>query len=80
LLPGKIERAVLGHLSRDCNTPELAKSAVSALLERNGRAGLEVYCAEQRAISPTFCIGLTRPGNFQPSFESALFETAGLPL
>ena len=24
LLPGKIERVVLGHLSRDCNTPELA--------------------------------------------------------
>ncbi len=80
LLPGKIERVVLGHLSRDCNTPELAKSAVLALLERNGRAGLEVYCAEQRAISPSFCIGATRPGNFQSSFESALFETAGLPV
>ena len=26
LLPGKIERVVLGHLSRDCNTPALALS------------------------------------------------------
>ena len=31
LLRGKIERVVLGHLSRDCNTPELALGAVRAL-------------------------------------------------
>src|SRR5204862_7373060 len=30
LLPGKIERVVLGHLSRDCNTLELALDAVRA--------------------------------------------------
>ncbi len=80
LLPGKIERVVLGHLSRDCNTPDLAKNAVLGLLERNGCMGLEIYCAEQRAISPSFRIGPTRPGNFQATFESALFETAGFPL
>ena len=42
LLPGKIERVVLGHLSRDCNTPELAKSAVETLLTKQGRAEVEV--------------------------------------
>ena len=25
LLPGKVERVILGHLSRECNTPELAE-------------------------------------------------------
>src|SRR5204862_298365 len=35
LLSGKIERVVLGHLSRDCNTPELALDAVRGSLARN---------------------------------------------
>ncbi|HEY3663883.1 MAG TPA: MBL fold metallo-hydrolase, partial [Chthoniobacterales bacterium] len=30
LLPGKIGRVVLGHLSRDCNSPELASGTVRA--------------------------------------------------
>src|SRR5947207_15954823 len=34
LLPGKIERVVLGHLSRDCNTPELAAGVVRRSEER----------------------------------------------
>ncbi len=76
LLDGKIERVVLGHLSRDCNTPELAKAAVQTLLVRQGRATMEVFCADQREISPRFRIGETRAGAFQPTFESALFEIA----
>jgi hypothetical protein len=73
LLPGKIERVVLGHLSRDCNTPELAAGAVRAQLERNGRADLKIYCALQNAISPRLHIGETSRDDFQPTFESALF-------
>ncbi|MDQ6622554.1 MAG: MBL fold metallo-hydrolase [Verrucomicrobiota bacterium] len=76
LLPGKIERVVLGHLSRDCNTPELARSAVEALLARVGRSGMEIFCADQRESSPCFRIGATKGGAFQPTFESALFEMA----
>jgi phosphoribosyl 1,2-cyclic phosphodiesterase len=74
LLPGKIERVVLGHLSRDCNTPELATSAVRTHVERVGRADLEIFCAGQNAISPRFRIGETEPGDFQPTFEGALFS------
>src|SRR5919199_4154449 len=37
LLPGKIERVVLGHLSRDCNTPELACGEIRALLDKVGK-------------------------------------------
>jgi phosphoribosyl 1,2-cyclic phosphodiesterase len=76
LLLGKIERVVLGHLSRDCNTPELAAGAIRAQLERNGRADLEIYCALQNAISPRFHIGETSCDDFQPTFESALFSSA----
>jgi phosphoribosyl 1,2-cyclic phosphodiesterase len=76
LLPGKIERIVLGHLSRDCNTPELALSAVHASLAKCDRIDMEVHCATQSEISPRFRIGETTPGPFQPTFENAFFQTA----
>jgi phosphoribosyl 1,2-cyclic phosphodiesterase len=76
LLPGKIERVVLGHLSRDCNTPTLALATVRASLAKHGRADLEIHCATQFEISPQFRIGDTEPGPFQPTFENAFFQTA----
>jgi phosphoribosyl 1,2-cyclic phosphodiesterase len=76
LLPGKIERIVLGHLSRDCNRPELALSTVRASLAKCGRTDIEVHCATQSEISPRFRIGETTPGPFQSTFENAFFQTA----
>ena len=76
LLPGKIERVVLGHLSRDCNKPELALSVVQASLAKCGNIGMEVYCATQWEMSPRFCLGETERGVFQPTFENAFFQTS----
>jgi phosphoribosyl 1,2-cyclic phosphodiesterase len=76
LLPGKIERVVLGHLSRDCNTPELALTTVHTSLAKHGRIDIEVHCATQSEISPRFRIGETTPGPFQPTFENAFFQIA----
>ena len=76
LLPGKIERVVLGHLSRDCNTPALATGTIRALLEKCGKAEMEIYCATQSELSPRFRIGETQAGAFQPTFESVFFQTA----
>jgi phosphoribosyl 1,2-cyclic phosphodiesterase len=76
LLPGKIQRVVLGHLSRDCNTPGLALSTVQASLEKCGRNDVETYCATQFEISSRFRIGETEPGAFQSTFESAFFQNA----
>ena len=74
LLPGKIERVVLGHLSRDCNTPELARDAVQPLCSRAfGRTEVEVFCADQREISSRFRIGETKGGAFQPTFDQIFF-------
>jgi phosphoribosyl 1,2-cyclic phosphodiesterase len=75
LLPGKIERVVLGHLSRDCNTPELACGEVQSLLTRCGKSDVEVYCATQFEVSPQFRLGETKPGPFQPTFENVFFQT-----
>src|SRR6476646_10531590 len=76
LLPGKIERVVLGHLSRDCNTPALALSTVRASLEKCDRNDVETYCAAQFEISPRFRIGDTEAGAFQSTFENAFFQNA----
>jgi phosphoribosyl 1,2-cyclic phosphodiesterase len=76
LLPGKIERVVLGHLSRDCNTPELALGTVRGSLSRHGKIDMEIHCATQFEISPRFRIADTALGPFQPTFENAFFQTA----
>ena len=79
LLPGKIARVVLGHLSRDCNSPELAARSMRAELEKCGRRDLEIFCAVQSEISPRFAIGATRGGAYQRTFDSLFFETAIIP-
>jgi phosphoribosyl 1,2-cyclic phosphodiesterase len=75
LLPGKIERVVLGHLSRDCNTPELALGVIRTALAKCGKSEMEVCCASQRDISRRFYLGETERGAFQPSFENVFFQT-----
>jgi phosphoribosyl 1,2-cyclic phosphodiesterase len=76
LLPGKIDRVVLGHLSRDCNTPELALNTVRNALNKSGKIDIELFCASQSAVSPRFCIGETEVGAFQSTFENAFFPAA----
>jgi len=78
LLPGKIDRIMLGHLSRDCNTPELALNAVRASLAKCGNIDMELHCASQSEISPRFRIGETKPDPFQPTFETEFFRTASI--
>ena len=75
LLPGRVERVVLGHLSRDCNTPALALRTVSDSLRKSGKIDIELHCATQSELSPRFRIGETMRGAFQPTFENAFFQT-----
>jgi phosphoribosyl 1,2-cyclic phosphodiesterase len=56
LLGGRLRRAVLGHLSRDCNSPELAVGTVRARLDAAGAPDVEVLCAGQREISPRLAV------------------------
>jgi phosphoribosyl 1,2-cyclic phosphodiesterase len=52
---GQLRRAVLGHLSRDCNRPELALAAMRATRGTDGGA-LEIHCASQGDISARLII------------------------
>jgi phosphoribosyl 1,2-cyclic phosphodiesterase len=78
LLPGKIERVVLGHLSRDCNTPALACTTVRTTCQTMGKGDIEVFCASQTEISPRFAIGETKSPTFQPTLDDMLFCSGGL--
>ena len=73
---GTIRCVVLGHLSRDCNTPELALTAARAAIAKSGRVDLEVHVATQSKISPCFRISETKSEPFQPTFENTFFQTA----
>jgi phosphoribosyl 1,2-cyclic phosphodiesterase len=55
---GQLRRTILGHLSRDCNSPELASDAVRKSVETVGvaRDSLDVFVAGQSEISPRFQI------------------------
>jgi phosphoribosyl 1,2-cyclic phosphodiesterase len=48
-----LRRVILGHLSSECNSPELALDA----MRRLGLDSLELHCAEQKRMSPQFQIG-----------------------
>lgn len=53
---GGLQRAILGHLSRDCNRPDLAINAVRAV----GHEQLDVFCASQTQLSPRFPVAAPR--------------------
>lgn len=56
LLGNGLERVILGHLSRDCNSPAVALATVNSRLAEAG-AELEVHCASQSEISSCYPIG-----------------------
>lgn len=59
MLGGNLRRAVLGHLSRDCNTPDLAAGIVRDRLTAAGapRDSVEIFVATQGEVSPRFAVG-----------------------
>jgi len=59
MLGTNLRRAVLGHLSRDCNSPELAAKTVKERITAAGAApeSVEVFVATQREVSPRFAVG-----------------------
>jgi len=58
LMAHGLRRAILGHLSRDCNTPALAIGAVRSRLAADGvgEGDVEVHCASQREKSGRFVV------------------------
>ncbi len=60
-LDAPLHQVVIGHLSRDCNSPELATQSVATAL--SGR-GSSIHCATQDEISPALqIISAARPAS-----------------
>jgi phosphoribosyl 1,2-cyclic phosphodiesterase len=59
MLGGNLRRVVLGHLSRDCNSPDLAAQTVTDCITAAGATpdSVEVVVATQREVSPRFAVG-----------------------
>lgn len=53
IVSADLRQLYLGHLSRDCNRPELAKSTVSERLTRIGATHVRVESTSQETPSPT---------------------------
>jgi phosphoribosyl 1,2-cyclic phosphodiesterase len=56
ILSAELQRLYLGHLSRDCNKPELAHKAVAARLEKLGGTHVCVECTAQNVPSATLTL------------------------
>jgi phosphoribosyl 1,2-cyclic phosphodiesterase len=48
-----LQHVLLGHLSRDCNSPELAVHAVGARLHAGGRTSVRIQCAVVEENAPS---------------------------
>jgi phosphoribosyl 1,2-cyclic phosphodiesterase len=57
MVGGNLRRAVLGHLSSDCNTRDLAVQTVRERLDRDGGAHIEVICAGQHECTARMPVG-----------------------
>ncbi len=55
ILSAELKQLFLGHLSRDCNTPELASAAVTNRLAGIGGAHVRVAVVSQEAPTETCC-------------------------
>ncbi len=72
IVNGELKKIYLGHLSRDCNTPDLALGAVNGKLQQMGATHVHLEAASQSAICETLEMGY---GNCRKT----TFETGLLP-
>lgn len=67
-----LQQVVLGHLSRDCNAPDVAFAAVSGAMERALGRAVPVACARQDEVSPWWRFAPVHPVprvSFSGAFE-----------
>ena len=68
----RLKTVVLGHLSQDCNTSEIASEAVGRALADAGRPDIQVFCAPQ--ATPLPLIEVEGPAHAEPEPKLAVRE------
>lgn len=58
VVSAELRHLILGHLSRDCNRPELARRVVGERLAGVGATHVELMVAAQEAVGPTLTLKL----------------------
>ena len=69
----ELNHVVLGHLSEDCNAPDVAMRCIRAALESAGAAQAQVHCAGRSNPTPLFDVARPRP-------QGGLFAIAPEPV
>lgn len=76
----RLQRIVLGHLSRDCNTPHAARTAILGALEKAAHGTPELHCALQDEPAGWFEVSPAAPLSVSvPPPASAPSTAAGSP-
>jgi phosphoribosyl 1,2-cyclic phosphodiesterase len=75
--PGRLRHVVQLHLSRDCNRPELAVTAVRKVLS-NGQAKVQIHTALQHQPGPSLLVGLATPKSHTTRLSSPRREPMGV--
>lgn len=73
-----LQQIVLGHLSRDCNSPDAASTAVRSALAAANCHGTAVDCARQDEPTAWFSIRRKTPPVLSATIRSGLWEQAEL--
>ncbi len=68
----KLKFVMLSHLSSDCNSPEIASSAISDALKQSGLNEVDVYCAHQD--QPSQWINIPTASDQRGVFKTTLFD------
>ena len=69
-----LARVILGHLSKDCNDPDLAARCVREALHGCGRPETEVHCACQRQPTPHWRVTVPAPAISFPAMVGLAFQ------
>jgi len=56
VVTAELQQVYLGHLSRDCNSPELAFRVIDSCLKKLGAGHVRIQSTSQAAPSPTFTL------------------------
>ncbi len=77
----ELRQLYLGHLSRDCNTPELARKAVAGRLQKIGATHIAVQVTAQEVPCPTFYLEPIPVSPVAPAvFNEAFVPQISLPI
>ena len=74
-----LTRVVLGHLSSDCNAPELARRVILKKLESEGHSHVQVDCAMRKDPLPLCKTALESPDSTENVSEHISEEKSAKP-